>query len=341
MHLRSSPLNLPYTHPFGISRWTKTGIENIVVELVGESHIGFGEGAPNKRYEESQETGIAYLESIDESKLVSLESLRKFLDQEQSQDLSGKAASIAALDIAYFDLLGKTKERSVAQLFGLETGVGPVTSYTIAIDSLDVIKEKTLEAADYAVLKVKLGTDQDREIIECIRSVSDQVIRIDANEGWKDPETAIQHIDWLARKNVELIEQPLPAGRFEDVAWIRERAELPIFADEDFKSVKDIATLKEYYDGVNVKVDKSGGLRPARNLIEKAKEASLKVMVGCMGSSSLSITAAAHVSLDADYLDLDGHLLLKEDAFEGVYLDEGRIALRDEVGLGVKRKTGY
>lgn len=338
MDLRCHRLNLPYLHPFGISRWTKTGIENIVVELSDGALTGFGEGAPNKRYDESQETGIQYLESIDPKNLVSLESLRHFLDVEQSGDLSGKAASVAALDIAYFDLKGKIEKASVAQLFGLKTGVGPVTSFTIAIDSLDVIKTKTLEASSYGVLKVKLGTEQDQEIIECIRSVSDQVIRVDANEGWKNPETALKQIDWLSKKNVELIEQPLPAGSFEDVAWIRERSELPLFADEDFKDAKDFAILMECYDGVNVKIDKSGGLRPSRKLIESAKEVEMMVMVGCMGSSSLSITAAAHISLDADFLDLDGHLLLAKDAFEGVYLDEGRIALKDSVGLGVKKR---
>lgn len=338
MILTCSPLNLPYKHPFGISRWTKTGIENIVVELSDEEHFGLGEGAPNKRYDESQESGINFLESVDNSVFESLDSLREYLEQEQAGDLNGRAASIAALDIAYFDLLGKVSQKSVAELFGLKTGLGPVTSFTIAIDSLEVIKEKTLEASPYEVLKVKLGTDQDRDIIECIRNVSEQVIRVDANEGWQDPETALRQIDWLSKTNVELIEQPLPAGRYEDVAWIRERSELPIFADEDFKHAEDIATLTECYDGVNVKVDKSGGLKPSRALIEQAQKAGLKVMVGCMGSSSLSITAAAHISLDADYLDLDGHLLLAEDAFEGVYLEGGRIALSDEFGLGVKRK---
>ncbi len=338
LRLSAEPLNLPYKYPFTIARWTKLGIENVLVQIRSGDLIGMGEGAPNKRYEEDQPKGLEFLQSIADEDLEDLESLRSFLDLYQGEHLKGRAAMLAALDIAYFDIIGQLEGKRVGELFGLKALIGPATSFTIAIDSLEMIKDKSLEAKEYKVLKVKLGTKNDKEIIDAIRSVSDQNIRIDANEAWKDKEYAIEIIEWLEKQGVELIEQPLPAGSLEDVAWLRDRSPLPIIADEDLKSLKDLDSLKDCYDGINVKVDKAGGLKPARNLIESAKTLGLQVMVGCMGASSLSITAAAHIALDADYVDLDGHLLLKEDTFDGLFLVDGQIAIKEIPGLGVSRK---
>jgi len=339
MQLSTKALNLPYLHPFGISRWTKTEIANVVVELSDGEISGIGEGAPNQRYSESQESSLEYLSNLDAGSLQDISAIRSFLDKTQSESLTGIAASIAALDIAYYDFIGKEKGLRVSEIFGLEGLEGPVTSFTIAIDTPKMIEQKTLEASEYKVLKVKLGSDQDEAIMSTIRRVSEQVVRVDANEGWTDKEVAIRNIEWLQSQNVELVEQPMPAGNLEDVAWLKERTAMPLFADEDCKNIDDLSHLREAYDGVNVKVDKSGGLKPARMLIESAKNLDLKVMVGCMGSSSLSISAAAHISLDVDFVDLDGNLLLARDIYEGVGLDEGRIRIPDKAGVGVVLKS--
>ena len=212
----------------------------------------------------------------------------------------------------------------------------PATSFSIGIDDLDTIRAKVLAAGDYAVLKIKLGTDRDEAIMAAVREVTDQPLRVDANEGWKDPETALRHIVRLAGQGVELIEQPLPAGRLEEVAWLRERSPLPLFADEDVMDSADIAQLAGSYHGINIKLMKAGGPREAWRMIQRAREHGLKIMLGCMIESSCGISAAAHLSGAVDFVDLDGHLLLATDPFRGLRLEAGRVRTSEAPGLGVE-----
>jgi L-alanine-DL-glutamate epimerase-like enolase superfamily enzyme len=188
------------------------------------------------------------------------------------------------------------------------------------------------------VLKIKVGLDSDEQTIAAVRSVTDKPLRVDANEGWKDREVAARKIEWLSKQNVEFIEQPMPADRIEDIAWLRERVSLPIIADEACLRPADIPKLAQAYDGVNIKLDKAGGILQGYRMIQIARSLGLKTMLGCMVSSSVAITAAAQLSPLVDYADLDGNLLISNDPYEGVKVKDGRLVLPTAPGLGVRKR---
>jgi L-alanine-DL-glutamate epimerase-like enolase superfamily enzyme len=202
----------------------------------------------------------------------------------------------------------------------------PLTTFSIGIDTPEITKQKTLEAVDYPVLKVKVGLATDEPTIEAVRAVTKKPLRVDANEGWKDKEEAVRKINWLEKMGVEFIEQPMPAEMLEETRWVRARVHIPIIADEK---------LKECFDGVNVKLDKSGGMLEAYRMLEIAKALGMKTMLGCMVSSSVSVTAAAHLSPLVDYSDLDGNLLISNDPFHGVRVEKGKLILPKAPGLGL------
>src|SRR5690606_7999185 len=201
----------------------------------------------------------------------------------------------------------------------------------------DRVRERAREAAGFRVLKLKVGVEQDRAMVDAIRDVTDVAIRADANEGYPDRETALREIEWLAGQGVELIEQPLPAARLEDMVWLKERSPLPLIADEAYLQPEDAPALAEAYHGVNVKLVKCGGIATAREAIEIARSCNLQVMIGCTIESSLGIAAAAHLAPLADYVDLDGNLLIENDPFVGHPIQDGHLRLRDAPGLRIVR----
>lgn len=240
-------------------------------------------------------------------------------------------AARAAMDAAIMDWLGKSLGAPLFRLWGLDSVAMPPTSMTIAIDAPDRVRE----TSDFHVLKLKLGGADDHAMVKAIREVTDRPIRGDANEGFPDRETALREIEWLAGHNVELMEQPLPAARLEDMVWLKERSPLPVIADEAFLCSRDLPNLAEAYNGINVKLVKCGGTLAAREAIMLARSYDLEVMLGCTVESSLGIAAAAHLAPLVDYVDLDGNLLLSNDPYVGHPVVDGRIALRDAPGLGI------
>jgi L-alanine-DL-glutamate epimerase-like enolase superfamily enzyme len=185
-------------------------------------------------------------------------------------------------------------------------------------------------------LKIKVGKENDEEIIGAVRSVTDKPIRVDANEGWKSKEEALEKIQWLKSQGVEFIEQPMPSDMLEETAWLRERVDMPVIADEAVKNASDIPILAKSYDGINIKLMKSGGMLEALRMIQMAKALKMKIMLGCMIESSVAISAAAHLSPYVDYADLDGNLLIRNDPFQGVGVDKGEFVFSDKPGLGVE-----
>ena len=242
---------------------------------------------------------------------------------------------MAAIDAAIMDWVGKAKSLPLYDMFGADPTAMPPTSMTIAIDTAEQVRECAREARDFPFLKLKLGSDHDRDLIAAIRDVTDTPIRGDANEGYPDRETALREIEWLAGQQVELIEQPLTADRPDDVAWLKERSPLPLIADEGFTGIKDLPALAEIYHGINIKLVKIGGTLAARAAIDEAKRHGLSVMLGSTIESSLGIAPAAHLAPLADVIDLDGNLLLADDPFIGHPLQDGLIMLRDQPGLGI------
>ncbi|MCH7723917.1 MAG: dipeptide epimerase, partial [Bacteroidetes bacterium] len=251
----------------------------------------------------------------------------------------GNNAAKASVDIALHDLIGKLLNVPLYKYFGLTNPVNAYTSYTIGIDSKEIIKTKIDEANDFKYLKIKLGAENDKEIIETIRSATNKPLYVDVNQGWEDKQEALEMIEWLFEKNVILIEQPLPKENIDDIAWLNEKSPLPIIADEAVKRLCDLEKVKDLYSGINIKLMKSTGLREALLMINKARDFGLKIMLGCMTETSCAVSAAAHLSSLANWIDLDGPLLISNDLFDGISYIEGEIKLNNLPGIGLIKKS--
>lgn len=328
-HWRTHHLTL--TNPWGIARGVSTEKEGWMFEIEHAGITGRGEAAHTKRNGESLESVRLDFERV--AAAVGKDDPGELLDALPFIGVHG--ASAAAIDVALHDWLAQQAGVALHEFLRIKAAPIPITSFSIGIDDAETIARKVEEAAEYPILKVKLGTDRDREIIGAVRSVTDKPLRVDANEGWATREEALEQIKWLAGEGIEFVEQPLPAGRLADVAWLRERSPLPLVADEDAMTSANLRQLAEAYDGINIKLAKCGGLREAVRMLDLADELGLKVMLGCMIESSLGITAAAHLGARAEWLDLDGNLLISDDPYAGVRCDRGVLTLPDAPGLGV------
>jgi L-alanine-DL-glutamate epimerase-like enolase superfamily enzyme len=335
------PLDLTKTYPFGIAYGSTTDSKNVLVKLSFEGLTGLGEAAPVSYHGEKRETVMAVLSLIKESEEqvfgndpFAIEEITSRMDKV----IAGNYAAKAAIETALHDLTGKLANLPTYKMFGLSGKAYPMTDFTIAIDELSVIEKKTKEAvaAGHKILKVKLGTSYDQQIIELIRKVAPNLpLRVDANGAWTVKEAIIK-AEFLAGHNVEFIEQPLPKhSHIEDFRFVKERSPLPIFADESACRAVDVARLAGSVDGVVIKLAKCGGLLEARRMIAVARAHSLKVMFGMMVESSIGVTAAAQLQSLCDYLDLDGALLLKDDPYVGAVYGDGYLRLSEGPGLGV------
>jgi L-alanine-DL-glutamate epimerase-like enolase superfamily enzyme len=313
--------------------------DTIELRLTRDGATGIGAGAPIVRYNESAASGSRALEGLSAfAKAGDPWRVETFLGDAFRQ-LEGQYAARAALDIAVHDWLGQKLGIPVYRLLGLDPAEAPLTTFSIGIDTPEVTRQKVREAAEFPVLKIKVGLDSDEATIDAVRSVTGKPLRVDANEGWKDKEIAIRRLEWLARRGVELVEQPMPAAMLEEAAWLKARSPIPLFADEACLRASDIPGLRGTCHGINVKVDKAGGLREALRMIHTARACGLQVLLGCMISSSVSTTAAAHISPLVDFADLDGHLLVSDDPWRGVSVRGGRLVLHDRPGLGLIRAS--
>ncbi len=296
---------------------------------------GHGEGAPIVRYHEDAESARKAVDSV-RNLLLSADPMQfaKVMN-EVFQRVRGEWAAKAAIDIALMDWVGQKLGIPLYTYFGLDPNDAPVTTFSIGIDTPEITRQKTREAEAYPILKVKVGLATDEPTIEAVRSVTKKPLRVDANEGWKDKEEAVRKINWLEKQGVEFIEQPMPAEMLEETRWVRSRVHIPVIADEACQHATDIPKLKDAYDGVNVKLDKSGGVLEAYRMLQIAKALGMKTMLGCMISSSVTVTAAAHLSPLVDYADLDGNLLISNDPFHGVRVEKGKLILPRKPGLGL------
>jgi L-alanine-DL-glutamate epimerase-like enolase superfamily enzyme len=335
MELSHYRYDLMLRHTFTISRSSRKTVPVIIIEFVKDGITAYGEASPNIRYDETPESVEAFLQKIDPKRLADpfqLKEINNYLDSVASGNPSAKCA----IDIAMHDWIGKKLDTPLYRFFGADKNRIPISTLTIGIDTVEDVIQRVKDANEYPVLKIKMGLPNDEEIIRAVRSVTNKPLRVDANEGWKSKEEALEKIKWLKGQNVELVEQPLPAAQIEDAIWLHERTTLPIVADEALAS-HDLATLSNAYDGINVKLQKNGGLLKARELILSARVRKMKVMLGCMIETSVGITAAAHLSPFADWVDLDGNVLIANDPFRGVANEHGKLLLSEEAGLGVKK----
>jgi L-alanine-DL-glutamate epimerase-like enolase superfamily enzyme len=336
MDLSFSALDLKLHEPFTISRGTQHHANNVQVQLVQGDLTGVGEAAPASHYGEFDATVCAVLARLGpilrEAGSAPISTLHEIMDESVHLHPAAKAA----VDMAHYDLVGKRLGAPVYAILGLDSENSPLTSYTIGIDTPEVMARKAAQARQYRILKVKVGTATDEANLEAIRSERpDAIIRVDANEAWA-PKEAIERIETLSAYDLELVEQPVHGRDLEGLGLVTSQSPIPVIADESCIVPADVPLVAPYVDGINIKLMKCGGIYPALQMIYTARALNLKVMMGCMIESSLAITAAAHLSPLLDYADLDGHLLIDDDPWEGVTVVDGRLRPPNGPGLGVR-----
>lgn len=340
MTLRYFPYELQLRHTFTVATSSRTTTQGVQVEIEYEGLIGYGEASmPPYLQKElgTLESVQAFLKRVQDiigefDDPFKLEEILSRIDSMSESD----AAAKAAVDIALHDLVGKMLGAPWYKIWGFDAAKAPSTTFTIGIDTPDVVRAKTKECADkFNILKVKLGRDNDKEMIETIRSVTNLPIAIDANQGWKDKKYALDMIHWLNERGIVMIEQPMPKTQIDDIAWVTEHSPLPVFADESIQRLKDVAAQKGVFSGINIKLMKCTGMREAWKMLNLARAMDMKVMIGCMTETSCACSAAAQLSPAVDFADLDGNLLIANDRFRGMEVVKGKITIPDLPGIGV------
>jgi L-alanine-DL-glutamate epimerase-like enolase superfamily enzyme len=336
MDLTFATLDLKLHEPFTISRGTQLYANNVRLTLGDGELTGIGEAAPSEHYGEFQETVLRFLErlrpGLAEAGAPTISTLHQIMDDVSQLHPAAKAA----VDMAVYDLLGKKLGAPIYAILGLDPTQAARTSYTIGIDTPQEMARKAAEARQYPILKVKVGTPNDEENLQAIRTERpDAVIRVDANEAWT-PKEAVEHIEAMSVYDLEFVEQPVDGRDLEGLGYVTNSVSLPVIADESCIVPADVPAVAPYADGINIKLMKCGGIYPALQMIYTARALNLRIMMGCMIESSAAITAAAHLSPLLDYADLDSQLLIDDDPFVGATVEEGQLILPNGHGLGLK-----
>ncbi len=335
MQLKYFPYELQLAHVFTVASYSRKTTPDVQVEITWEGVTGYGEASMPPYLGQSVESVCNFLSKVDLSQFADpfcLEDILAYIDSLSRGDSAAKAA----VDIALHDLVGKLIGQPWYRIWGLDPAKAPSTTFTIGIDTPEVVREKTLEASGkFNILKVKVGLSSDEEMINAIRSVTSVPLAVDANQGWKDRSAALDEIFWLKEQGVVMVEQPMAKERIDDIAWITERSPLPIFADEAIQRLCDVPSMKGVYDGINIKLMKCTGMREGWKMAQMARALGMKVMIGCMTETSCAVSAAAQLSPYVDFADLDGNLLISNDRFDGVKVVDGKLVLPDRPGIGV------
>lgn len=338
MILRYKPYEVELRHVFTLANSSRKSTPVMLTEIEYDGVIGYGEASMPPYLGENHETVDTFLKKVDLSGFSNPFLMEEILNYVEYL-APGNYAAKASVDIALHDLVGKLMNQPWYRIWGLNPDKTPNTSFTIGIDKPDVVRQKVEEASSFKILKVKLGQDNDKEMIETIRSISQVPLCVDVNQGWKDKKMALDMIYWLKEKGVVFIEQPMPKTLVEDIGWLTQNSPLPVIADESVQTISDIKKVSGIYSGINIKLMKCGGMRSAFKMINTARALNMKVMIGCMTETSCAVTAAAQLSPMVDWADLDGNLLISNDIYEGVTVVDGKLVLPERPGIGIiKRK---
>ena len=337
MKISFAPYTLELRHQFNISHNSRRTTPIVLVKLEENGFIGYGEASLPPYLAETQESVIAFIKTAASKDFNNVDDFSQF-HEIVDQIEEGNSAAKASLDIAFHDLMGNIKRKPVHYFYTNQNKELPLTSITIGIDTEEILKQKIAEANDFKILKIKLGSENDRNIVEIIRKYSDKPIFVDVNQGWKNKETALEMINWLYDKNVLLIEQPMPKNCLDEMRWLKERSTLPLIADESVQKLCDIDNVKDAFHGINIKLMKCGGINNALEMINESRNHGLMVMLGCMTESSCAISAAIQLASLVDYADLDGNVLVKNDPFEMVTVNQGKLIYPAGDGLGIHPK---
>lgn len=337
MHLSFEPYELKLKHVFTVSSFSRSTTPDVQVRINYDGYTGYGEASMPPYLGQTVESVCSFLKKVDLEQFPDpfcIDDILTYIDSLSDGDSAAKAA----VDIALHDLVGKIIGAPWHRMLGLNPDKTPNTTYTIGIDTDEMVKLKTREVAgQFKILKVKLGTPRDREMIRAIREVSDLPIAVDVNQGWKNKKKALDEIFWLKEQGIVMVEQPMPKEMLDANAWLTERSPLPTFADEAIQRLKDIPAIKGAYTGINIKLMKCTGMREAWKMMNYARAEGMKVMIGCMTETSCAIAAAAQLSPAVDFADLDGNLLIANDIFRGTTVVDGKITLNQLPGIGIEK----
>jgi L-Ala-D/L-Glu epimerase len=334
--LSFEPYNLALKHVFTIAGSSRTSTPVMLTRIEFDGITGFGEASMPPYLGESQETATRFLSKVNLSGFSDPFKMEDILDYVDQID-KGNTAAKASVDIALHDLVGKIMEQPWHKIWGLNPILTPNTSFTIGIDTAEVVRQKVNEAGEFKILKVKLGRENDREMIQTIRSVTSVPLAVDVNQGWKEKEKALEMIHWLKEMGIVMVEQPMPKEQVDNMAWLTERSPLPIFGDESVQRLPDVIKAVGVYHGINIKLMKCTGMREAFTMAKTAKALGMKVMVGCMTETSCAVSAAAQLSPLAEFADLDGNLLISNDLYSGMQVINGKITLNNLPGIGIRK----
>ncbi len=335
LNLSFRPYELKLRHAFNLARNQRTTTPGVQVQIEYDGITGYGEASMPPYLGESVASVSEFLGKLDLSQFSDpfrIEEIHEYMESVAPDNRAAKAS----VDIALHDLIGKIMGQPWHKIWGLNPDKTPNTSFTISYDADPVeMKKKIEETSPYKVVKVKMGLDHDKEIVEALRRHTDVPICVDANQGWNNREKALEMCHWLAERNCLFVEQPMDKAAIDDTAWLRERSPLPIIADEFLQRLPDVRRAAQAYDGINIKLMKSTGMHEAHKMAVLAKALGMKVMIGCMTETSCGISAAAQLSPMADWADLDGNLLIANDIFDGMKIVDGKVTLNDRPGIGV------
>lgn len=334
------PYTLELKHQFTVATYSRATTPIVLVELSYEGITGYGEAAMPPYLGETHESAINFLTKLDLSSFNDPLKIDSILDYVDSVS-SGNNAAKASVDIALHDLAGKLLGLPLHKLWRLDSTTTPPTSYTIGIDKPEEMAKKAASVKDFGMVKLKLGTDFDKEIVEAVRKATSLPLMADVNQGWQSRDYTLEMAHWLKEKKVILLEQPLPKEKKDDLAWLSQQSPIPIIADEGIKRLSDLEQNAGVYNGVNVKLMKSTGLREARKMMELAQKNNMVLMIGCMTETSCAVAAASQLSPMCNYADLDGPFLIKNNPFEEIRVINGSIVIPNKPGIGVDIKHNW
>lgn len=337
---RFKPYTLDLKHVFTLSNSSRTTTPVVLTEIEYNGVIGYGEASMPPYLGESHETVLKFLSKLNLSAFddpFEMENILNYVDHLEP----GNKAAKASVDIALHDLVGKIMNQPWYKIWGYDPAKTPDTSYTIGIDTAEVVRQKVKEADPYKILKVKLGRETDKMMIETIRQVTDKPLCVDINQGWKDRSQALEMAHWLHEKGVVFLEQPMPKEQVDDNAWLTERSPIPTIGDEAVQRLEDVLKAHKVYNGINIKLMKCTGMREAHKMLVLGRALDMKIMIGCMTETSCAISAAAQLAPMTDWADLDGALLISNDVYKGMDVVNGKVTLNNLPGLGLKKIRNY
>lgn len=334
LKLSFEPYDLQLKHVFTIASFSRTTTPVMLVKIEWSGFVGYGEASMPPYLGESHETATKFLSTLKLDQFTDPFRLNEILAYVDGV-AKGNCAAKASVDIALHDLVGKIVDKPWFQIWGYNQEDTPVTTFTIGIDKPEVVTEKVREAAPYKILKVKIGRGTDEEMINAIRKVTDVPLCVDVNQGWKDKHEALDKIHWLKEQGVVFVEQPMDKYDLDTMAWLTQHSPLPTIADEGVQRLVDVPKLKGAYSGINIKLMKCTGLREAHKMLNVARALDMKVMIGCMTETSCGVSAAAQLSPMVDWADLDGNLLISNDPYKGVTVQNGKVILPNRSGIGI------